>query len=160
MRFLAILLCLSLWTSTVFAQRIRMPDLLHCLSAPVDKFDACMFREGFVCYKSSGGLTGWTCLFAYQPTPFRQNPVTASGLIQYDRNSRSDILTYQVRSKEQYTALQGELIQLGYQIEPVLTDRKMYIKEDTVVTCQKAGTTAGMSGNYEGYLVTLTRRRY
>lgn len=137
-----------------------MLDLLHCLSASVEQFDASMFRQGFVCYKSTGGLTGWTCLFAYQSTPLQQNPATAQALIQYDRNSLSDILMYQVHSEQQYIALQQELVQLGFKLEPLLTDRKMFIKADTIVTCRKAGTTGGMSDNYDGFLMTLARRRY
>ncbi|GAB4018246.1 hypothetical protein EXU85_14940 [Spirosoma sp. KCTC 42546] len=163
MRFSALLLGFFLWHSTSFAQRVHMPDLFQCLSTSADKFDACMFREGFVCYKSSGGLNGWTCLFAYQPTPYIQDPSQSLALIQYDRNSRSDILTYQVQSKEQYETLRAELIKLGYQIDPVTTDRQLFTSAkaaNTIVTCQPVWSGNGMSGNYTGYLFTLTHRRY
>ncbi|RAI73843.1 hypothetical protein HMF3257_04470 [Spirosoma telluris] len=140
-----------------------MPDLFQCLSTSADKFEFSMFQQGFVCYKSTGGLNGWTCLFAYQPTPLVQEPSKVLAIMQYDRNSRSDILTYQVRSKEQYETLRKELIQLGYRVDPVVVDRQLFTSArdaNTIVTCQPATTSNGMSGNYEGYLFTLTRRRY
>ncbi|GAB4052733.1 hypothetical protein GCM10028810_55330 [Spirosoma litoris] len=163
MRFLTILLGLFLWTSVSFAQRIHMPDLFQCLSASADKFEYSMFQQGFICYKSSGGLNGWTCLFAYHPSPLQQDPSKATAIIQYDRNSRSDVLTYQVRSKEQYELLRTELIKLGYTIDPVVVDRELFTSAkdaNTVVSCQPATNATGMSGNYEGYMFTLTHRRY
>ena len=163
MRLFTCLFGLLFWTSVTYAQQLHMPDLFHCLKAPADQFDACMFRQGFVCYKSTGGLTGWTCLFAYQPTPLNQDPAHALALIQYDRNSRSDILTYQVRSKKQYERLRKELIRLGYSIDPVVADRELFTNarlDNMAVSCYRATTATGLSGNYDGYIFTLTRRRY
>ena len=163
MRLLIYLLGLSLWTSPLAAQRLHMPDLFHCLRATANEFDACMFRQGFICYQSTGGLAGLTCLFAYQPTPLRQEPDQASAIIQFDRNSRSDILTYQVHSRVQYDRLRTELIQLGFRIDPVVTDRELFVSaksENTIVSCHPAMTSTGMSGNYKGYIFTLTHRRY
>lgn len=162
-RLLILLFGLQLWAVTSFAQRIHMPDLFQCLSTSADNFEYSMFQQGFVCYKSSGGLNGWTCLFAYHPSPLQQDPSKAMAIMQYDRNSRSDVLTYQVRSKEQYELLRAELSQLGYRIDPVIVDRQLFTSAkdaNTIVTCQPATTATGMSGNYDGYMFTLTRRRY
>lgn len=163
MRALLVLISLAFGSPVVVAQRVHAPDLFHCLTASASDFEACMFKQGFVCYMGQGGLNGWTCCFAYQPTPFRQAPDKASALIQYDRNSRSDILTYQVRTKKQYEKLCQELLRMGYRLDPVVKDRQLFASAkvpNTVVTCQPATTTTGMSGNYEGYQFTLTHRRY
>ncbi|GAB3711532.1 hypothetical protein GCM10027592_49210 [Spirosoma flavus] len=137
-----------------------MAELLTYMRLPASQFDACMFQKGFVCYKSTGGLNGWTCLFAYNGNTLLNNPATAPGLIQYSRNSRSDLIVYQVHSKAAYEALQKELIELGYSIEPVANDRLTYVRNNTVVTCQKTGTDNGISGNYTGYTVSLAALRY
>lgn len=146
---------LLLFVIPASAQRISMSDLVSYMSMPADKFDACMFQKGFVCYKSAGGLDGWTCLFAYSGNRLLTKPSEATALMQYSRNSRSDLLMYQMRSKEEYEALQKELLRLGYTLEPVATDRLTYILENTIITCQKTDTANGISANYEGYHISL-----
>ncbi|WP_460948503.1 hypothetical protein [Spirosoma daeguense] len=137
-----------------------MSELLTFMRLPASQFDSCMFQKGFVCYQSAGGLNGWTCLFAYNSNTLLTNPATATGLMQYSRNSRSDLLVYQVHSKAEYDALQKELIQLGYTVEPVANDRNTYIHEKTVVTCQQTDLSNGISGNYKGYTISLANLRY
>lgn len=161
-RRITCLVGLLFFVNTAFAQRVNMTDLLTYMSMPADQFDHCMLQKGFVCYKSEGGLTGWTCLFAYANNTLLIRPTTASAVIQYVRNGRTDILMYQVHSKEQCELLQKELIRLGYTIEPASTtqDRLTYSTDNTVVTCQKVDVSNGISGNYTGYSLSLIRRRY
>jgi hypothetical protein len=142
------------------AQRVSMSDLLTYMSLPAEKFDACMFQKGFVCYKSTGGLNGWTCLFAYNGNSLMLRPSDAMALMQYSRNSRSDLLMYQIRSKDDYELLQKELVRLGYNLEPVASDRLTYVLANTVITFQKTDSANGISSNYEGYQVALAHRRY
>gem|GEM_PF-5357558 len=137
-----------------------MKDLLTYMSTPPGKFDNYMLHNGFICYKSEGSLTGWTCLFAYSGNTLLNRPALASSVIQYVRTSRSDILLYQVHSKEQCDELQNELISLGYTIDSTATKRLTYYRNNTVVTCQKTDTNNGISGNYTGYTLSLVRRWY
>lgn len=155
------LICLLILTNTAFAQRVSMKELLTYLSCPPEKLDSYMVRNGFICYRSEGGLTNWTCLFAYANNMLVPIPDKASGLIQYVRTCRSNMVVYQLHSKEQCDLLQQELIQLGYtQLDPTTTNHPTFAHNNTIVTCQKAGTTNGISGNYTGYSLTLSRRLY
>ncbi|WP_338870504.1 hypothetical protein WBJ53_22945 [Spirosoma sp. SC4-14] len=158
-RFLGIA-CFLLCTQSAFSQQVKMKDLLTYMSTPPAQFDQYMFHNNFICYKSEGGLTGWTCLFAYSGNTLLNRPTVASSVIQYVRTSRSDILLYQVHSKEQCEELQNELIRLGYTIDPTATKRLTYTQNNTVVTCQKTDTNNGISGNYSGYTLSLVRRWY
>lgn len=152
--------CLLLLGSSASAQRIRMSDLLTYMSLPADQFEARMFQKGFVCYKSTGGLNGWSCLFAYSGNTLLTIPAEASALMQYSRNSRSDLLMYQVHSKEDYESLQKQLVRLGYTLEPVAPDRLTYVLANTMITFKKTDSANGISSNYKGYQISLAHRRY
>ncbi|MCK8490229.1 hypothetical protein M0L20_00115 [Spirosoma sp. RP8] len=161
-RFRCVLYTVSLLflASSTFAQRVNLNELLTYMSLPAAQFDQCMFRKGFVCYKNESGVIGFTCLFAYSSNTLLTRPTTASALIQYVRTGRSDILMYQVRSKEECDQLQQQLIRQGYALEPVSSDRLTYVNNNVIVTCQKVDVNNAISGNYAGYNLSFIRRWY
>jgi hypothetical protein len=155
-----ILICLGLAALPGFSQRVRMPDLLHYLTVSVSEFEHCMLRQGFTCYQSSGNLWGWTCLFAYQPIPFLTPPEQAPALIQFTCSARSNVVTYQLRSSGQYRLLQKELLALGYQMQATPRQGCLFSRGSTLISCQKTDKCNAISGNYQGYNLTLVRQRY
>ncbi|WP_460980017.1 hypothetical protein [Spirosoma knui] len=159
MRKLFLIAGLYVVTFPVFAQQVKLADLLHYLQSPVDEFELRMLQKGFVCYQNKGNVWGWTCLFAYQPIPLFTPPDRALAIIQYDRNNGSDIIVYQVQSSEQYRQLRNDLLRSGYRTEPSPSDRCVFSRKNIVITCQQTNQYTGISGNYTGHSVTLVRRR-
>lgn len=149
---------LLLLTLPVAAQQLRLSQLLQYLQAPRDTFELGMLRQGFVCYRSQQSLWGITCLFAYQPTPLLTPSERAPALIQYNRTRLSSVVMYQVRSAGQYRLIQDDLARLGYHMASASAERCIFNRDNVVVSCQKTDIHNGLSGNYDGYSITLIRR--
>lgn len=162
MRYCLILVFVVL-ASPSFAQKVNMDELLKFVKMTPDEFDAQMFRRGFSCQKRQGSVTDWLCIYAYQQNNYLNSTKTASALMEYIANNQSNVLVYQMQSKDLYLSMQKHLLESGFSADNDTSlgasGRRIFQKGKFIINFREADHSNGILGNYDGYSISVMYHR-
>lgn len=162
MKYLLIIFFI-VFTSTAFAQKVNMDDLLTMVKLPPEQFDNQMFRKGFSCQKRHGSITDWLCIYAYQQANYLNGTKSATALMEYISNTQSTVLVYQMQSKELFLAMQKQLLALGFKADNDTSlgasGRRIFQKGKFIINFREADQSNGILGNYTGYSISVMYNR-
>ncbi|GAB3252603.1 hypothetical protein GCM10027347_11780 [Larkinella harenae] len=160
-RFLILLLLLS---STVYAQKITMRELIEMTCLKPAQFDSCLFRKGFHFKARSESVANSACIYAYESFPYVSDLTHSTVLIQYICNGQRGLLNFQQPSQTVQTQLRNELINLGFKPAETVagtefTERQIFYKDNMVISFKPTDAGNGIAGQYTGYSLSIHHER-